>query len=178
MTRKDVMIEGDRIYLRKVRLSDANNSYLRWLNDEEVSRFLESRFKKWTMAGLRKYIKAITGNPDNLFLAIILKEGNRHIGNIKLGPINRAHNSAEIGIIIGEKDCWGKGFATEAIRLVSGYAFGRSGIHKLTAGAYSNNGGSIKAFQKAGFSTEGVRRKQCLSGGKYVDCALLGRIRK
>ena len=170
-------IEGERIYLREVRPSDVNENYYRWMNDPEVTRYLESRFYPNSMEGLREYVAGKLGDRDNVFLAIVLKEGDRHIGNIKLGPINWIHRFAKIGILIGGKDCWGKGYATEAIRLVVDYAFGVLNLHKLTAGCYNLNQGSIKAFQKAGFVIEGVRKQHCHCGSGYIDTVLLGILR-
>ncbi len=112
-------IEGDRLYLREVRPSDVNEAYYRWMNDSAVTQYTESRFYPNTMESLREYVARMTADRTNVFLAIVLKDGDRHIGNIKLGSINWIHRYADIGIIIGEKDCWGQGYATEAIRLLT-----------------------------------------------------------
>jgi len=176
--RRSVFIEGKHIYLREIRLSDANKNYCNWINDPKVNKYLESRFERWSVSKLKRYISDVKRNPDNVFLTIVSRDRNKHIGNIKIGPINRSHRYADVGVIIGEKSFWGKGIATEAIKLVVDYAFNKLDLHKLTAGAYSRNIGSIKAFKKAGFSVEGVRRKHCLCNGSYVDGVLLGIVRK
>lgn len=173
-----LIIYGDRIYLREILLSDANSRYCRWMNDKEVNRYLESRFERWSEKKLRDYIRKVRRDPDYVFFAIMTKGGNSHIGNIKLGPINRTHKYSDMGVIIGEKSHWGKGFAAEAISMVVDFAFKKLDLHKLTAGAYANNLGSVKAFRKAGFSVEGVRKKQYLSGRERVDCIMLGIVRK
>lgn len=170
-------LEGKRIYLREVRPLDVNERYYRWMNDPEVTRFLESRFYPNSMDQLHDYVVGKLGDRDNIFLAIVLKEGDRHIGNIKLGPIQGIHRIADIGLLIGEKDCWGKGYATEAIQLVADYAFNVLNLHKLNAGCYGTNEGSARAFQKAGFVREGVRKEQFYSGGSYVDDILLGLVK-
>jgi [ribosomal protein S5]-alanine N-acetyltransferase len=168
------LLEGDRIYLRGVCLDDVNEVYCGWLNDPEVNKYLESRFYPQTLETLRDFVGSKLGDRENPFFAIILKEGDRHIGNIKLGPINNIHRFADIGIIIGEKDCWGKGYGLEAIRLIVKYAFDTLNLHKLTAGCYEPNAPSMKAFIKAGFTQEGVRKSHCYCDGKYVDDILLG----
>ena len=167
---------SNRIYLREVRPNDVNENYYRWMNDFEVTQYLASRFYPNSMESLLEYVKGFQGNKDNIFLAIVLKENHKHIGNIKMGPINWFHRLADIGIMIGEKDCWGKGYATEAISLLSNHAFKNLNLHKLTAGCYDQNQGSLKAFQKAGFEIEGIRRKHCFNNGEYVDDILLGQI--
>lgn len=171
-------LAGQRIYLREVRPSDVNENYYRWMNDPEVTRFLESRFYPNSMEGLRQYVTSRLGDRDNVFLAIVLKEGDRHIGNIKLGPINWIHRCGDIGIIIGEKDCWGRGYASEAIQLMVDYGFRTLNLNKITAGCYDLNQGSAKAFQKVGFVMEGVRARQFYFDGKYLDDLLMGIFRE
>jgi [ribosomal protein S5]-alanine N-acetyltransferase len=170
-------LEGKRIYLREVRLTDVNENYYRWMNDKEVTRYLESRFYPNSMEKLAEYVTTKLGDRNNIFLAIVQKDGDRHIGNIKLGPIDWIHRVGDLGLIIGEKDCWGKGYASEAISLVVEYAFGQLNLRKVTAGCYALNQGSIKAFQKAGFVIEGVRRQHYYCGGSYDDGILLGILR-
>ncbi len=172
------MLENERIYLRKLTARDVNERYCSWMNDPQVNRFLESRFQSHSIKSLKEFLRGIQKDKHTFFFAIILKKGGRHIGNIKLGPINTAHSVADIGILIGEKDCWGKGYATDAIILLVDYAFSRLNLHKVTAGCYAPNTGSLKAFRKAGFLQEGLRVKHCLCEGRYVDDILLGRINK
>jgi len=172
--KRTVLIKGERIFLREVVLSDATLMYCRWMNDTKVNQYLECRFEKWTIKKLQDYIRQTQNNPDNLLLAIVLKNKNKHIGNIKIGPINCVHKFAKVGIIIGEKSFWGKGFATKAVKLAVDYAFNTLGLHKLTAGVYANNIASVRVFEKSGFSVEGVEKKQYYCNGQYVDCVSFG----
>jgi RimJ/RimL family protein N-acetyltransferase len=171
-------LEGKRIYLREVRPTDVNENYYRWMNDPEVTRYLESRFYPSSMDGLRDYVTGKLGDRDNVFLAIVLKDDNRHIGNIKVGPINWIHRCADVGLLLGEKECWGKGYATEAIALVTTYAFKILNLHCLTAGCYALNQGSAKAFLKVGWQQEGLRKSLFICDGVYVDEILLGIVNK
>lgn len=170
------VLEGPRLYLRDLRTDDVGERYCAWMNDPEVMQFTESRFAPHTVHSLRAYVANATGRPDTVFLAIVIKDGERHIGNIKLGPIHPVHRRGDIGIIIGEKDCWGSGYATEAIQILARYAFGRLQLHKLTAGCYGGNGGSIRAFEKAGFTREAVRPSHFQCDGRFVDEILLGMV--
>jgi RimJ/RimL family protein N-acetyltransferase len=172
------LLSGPRLYLREVLPADAGGRYLSWMNDPEVTRYLESRFFPTTAGSLRAYVEARLGDSDHLFLAIVLARGDRHIGNIKVGPIDRVHRHADVGILIGESDCWGQGYATEAIRLVVDHAFGALSLHRLTASCYAGNEASAAAFEKAGFVREGVRRDHYRSGGRYVDAVMLGIVRQ
>ncbi len=170
-------LDGDLIYLREIRTSDADGNYFRWMNDTEITRYLESRFSSHSVEDLDNYISKLQGDKDNVFLAIITKSSDQHIGNIKLGPINWNHGRAEIGLVVGDKSYWGKGVGTEAIRLVTNYAFNDLNLHKLTAGCYSVNIGSGRAFEKAGFVQEGCRKDHCHLDDKYIDLILFGLVR-
>lgn len=167
-------LEGDRIYLREVRVDDVGDVYYRWLSDPEVNRFLETRYIPQSLDNIRKYVQAMDGNRDQIFLAICSKDNDRHIGNIKLGPINWTHRFADVSLIVGEKDYWGKGIATAAISLVSAYAFETLNLHKLRAGCYALNEGSAKAFEKVGFRREGLISGLWQIGDKFIDEILLG----
>lgn len=169
-------LEGRRVYLRPVRVSDVTGNYSRWMNDPEVVCHLESRFARHTPESLAGAVEQWSTDKNIIFLAIVLKADDRHIGNIKLGPIDPNHRLGDIGVVIGEKDCWGKGYATETVQLLTDHAFNELKLRKLTASCYEMNDGSARAFEKAGFVVEGVRRRQFRCEGRYVDSILLGKL--
>ena len=171
-------IEGEDIYLRELEISDVTQSYCNWMNDPEVTQYLKKHPGKWTIKELKNYVREIKKCPDVLFWAIILKDKKRHIGNIKLGHINGINGFADIGIIIGEKSFWGKGLATEAIKLVVNYAFSQLNLQKLIAGANKNNLGSIKIFRKDGFAELEAEEKRGFCGDSYIDGMLLKIVKK
>lgn len=169
-------IEGERVFLREVRQEDVTEQYYNWMNDQEITRYTESRFYPVSIGQLQSYVNSLDGKRDSVFMAIIDKASLQHIGNIKLGGIDWIHRRADIGIIIGAKTYWGQGYASEAITLISEYALNKLNLHKVWAGCYANNVGSIKAFLKAGFVQEGIQRKHCYCDGDYADVVLLGKI--
>jgi RimJ/RimL family protein N-acetyltransferase len=172
-----IVATGPRVALRPLGIADVTDTYLRWMTDPEVTQFLESRFRSVTRESLAAFVSEMEQNADSVMLAIVERDGDRHVGNIKIGPIDRPHEVADIGLLIGEKACWGRGYATEAIGLAVRYAFDRLRLRRLTAGAYANNLGSIRAFEKVGFRREGVRRQHYRCGDRYVDGVLLGLLR-
>lgn len=167
-------LDGRGIYLREVQPSDVTDTYVSWLNDPEVNRYLETRHSPQTLGTVAQYVEATLEDDDQLFLAICLRENHAHIGNIKLGPVNRHHHCADISLFIGAKDSWGKGYATEAIGLLADHAFDAIGLNRLQAGCYAENEGSRKAFIKAGFTVEGTLKKRWLCGDTYQDGIVLG----
>jgi len=167
-------LDGVLVYLRPVRPDDARGNYSRWMNDPQVNQYLEFRFESSSEADLRNYVAKFQNDRNNVFLAIIARDTDMHIGNVKLGPIDWNHESADMGFVIGEKAYWGRGIVTEVIQLVARYAFDALHLHKVTASCYSTNGGAIRALEKAGFAHEGSRKEQHKSRGEYVDQVLFG----
>ena len=164
-----IVLAGKRIHLREVRLFDVNDDYYRWMNDPEVTRLTVSGYRSYSKEVLEEYVKEKLNDKNTIFLAIVLKEDSRHIGNIKLGPINWQYRRGDIGLLIGEKDCWGKGYATEVIGLVCKYAFDTLNLHKLTAGYFEGNEASCKAFKKNGFEIESTSSKHSYYDDKNVN---------
>lgn len=167
-------LEGSGIYLREVRLSDVNENYYQWLNDSEINQFLETRFLPQSIHNIEEFVRSKDGNSNEVLFAICDKISSKHIGNIKVGPINWIHRYADISLLIGDKAFWGKGVATEAIQLVSHFSFNVLNLHKLKAGCYEKNVGSMKAFEKAGFEKEGLLKKLWMLNGTFQDQVLLG----
>lgn len=168
------VVHGRRLELRPLVPEDVGEAYVRWLNDPETVRFTEARHCVHTLEGVRAYVEACRTREGDHLLGIFEQAGGRHVGNIKIGPVDACHQCASVGLIIGEKARWGKGYATEAIALAARYAFTVLGLHKLTAGVIEGNEGSLRAFVKNGFLVEGVRRRQNLCEGRWRDETLLG----
>ena len=164
-----VLLAGGTVSLRELRPEDVSERYVRWLNDPQVNQFLETRFEAHTLAGVRSYVQSIKAEKNEILWGIFLKMDGAHVGNIKLGPVHPRHKFAYIGLMIGEKDYWGKGIAAQAIALVTKYAFEELKLHKLLAGCYEPNVGSLRAFEKCGFHIEGTEKSQWLYEGKYID---------
>ena len=143
--------------------------YLEWLNDPEINRYLEVRFEKNTKEKIFQYIQDCNESQNRSLLAIRVKKDDIIIGNIKIDQINKNHKRAIIGILIGEKEYWGKGYATEAINLLCKYAFFDMGLEKLSAGCYSCNKASEHCFKKAGFVKVATLKNHWLCEGKWVD---------
>ena len=168
------MIESKRLLLRPVELTDVNEQYQAWMNDPAVMQYTESRFQTHSLEQIRQYVASVQADPSSRFFAIIEHESGKHIGNIKIGHIHPVHRHADVGIIIGDKASWGKGYATESLQLVAGFAGRNLKLHKLTAGIYANNLGSLQAFLKAGFVLEGRFASHWFCDGEYVDGLQVG----
>jgi RimJ/RimL family protein N-acetyltransferase len=153
-----------------------SDAYVGWLADPEVGRYLETRFRPQPRADVEAFVAAMRNSERDLLLGISANALGRHVGNIRLGPIDRNHGFAEIGIMVGDREAWGRGVATAAIARIADIARHELGLRKLSAGCYAANAGSRRAFEKAGFAVEGVRRAHALLDGKPEDTILLGMI--
>jgi [ribosomal protein S5]-alanine N-acetyltransferase len=168
-------IIGEHIFLKILYPEDVGEEYLSWMNDKEVTQFLESRWTKYLIDDLIKYVEYFHRSDNDFLFGIFLKENKLHIGNIKIGNINHIHRYADLGFLIG-KDYWNKGYGTESIRLATKFAFNNLKLRKLFAGIYSNNIGSYKAFIKSGYSEVGILEKHHTYKGTYVDQIIVEKI--
>lgn len=79
-----------------------------------------------------------------------------------------------MGVMVGDKRSWGKGYATRAIRLLVDHAFNQMNLNKIYAGVAADSIGSIRAFEKVGFKKEGALKDLFFLNNKYIDCFLMG----
>lgn len=163
------ILRGGVVTLRQIELEDCNENYVKWLNDPEVNQYLETRWIRQNLEEIKEFVIFQRENDHSILFAIIYNPTNQHIGNIKIGPINPHYKYAAISYFIGEKRLWGKGCATEAIRLISEFGFRELGLHRIEAGAYEEAIGSQSALEKNGFNKEAVFRDKAILHGKYID---------
>ncbi len=164
-----VFLKGEKIALRPLEKGDLNNTYLGWLNDPETSSYLISTVFPSNMDQLEKFFAAVSTSRNDVMFAIVRLDTGDHIGNIKLGNINWVHRFADLGILIGDKKSWGKGFGQEACRLLVDYAFHRLNLHKVTLSVYAEHMSAIKAYEKVGFVLEGRLKQMLYHNGHYQD---------
>ena len=154
-------------------------AYVGWLNDPDVVRFTEARFAPHTVATARAYVAENLAS-DNAYLWRILggedAEGI-HVGNLRLGNIDRHHRRGTIALIIGAAEARGQGIGPRAIELAAAYGFEQLGLDKIFAGMYANNTPSIRAFAKAGFEPEARLRGHHVYQGARIDGVIMARFR-
>jgi len=167
---------GAKAYLRAVIPSDLDGPYLGWLNDQETARFLDTGRFPMTRKSLEEALQA--NQMESVWLAIVDRKTDKHIGNIKLGPIQWVHRCGSLGILIGDRQYRGKGYAREAMELVLKHAFTQLGLNKVTAGAYGEHVACLGLFKRLGFSVEGRQRSHLYRDGAYHDKVLMGLLRE
>jgi [ribosomal protein S5]-alanine N-acetyltransferase len=161
-------LESQRLIYKPLSSAYCNDTYVNWLNDDEVNKYLEI-FEPYTKEQLKSFLEGVDKNDQLLFWAIHLKESGKHIGNIKIDPINRYHGYGEYGIMMGDKSEWGKGYAAEASNRIIEYCFKEERLRKINLGVVESNAAAVNLYKKIGFQLEGLYKKHGLYNGEYCN---------
>lgn len=154
------MLESEKIILRPFEKRDLEK-WTSWFNDKDTTLYMNKRVFPNTIAQQEQHLKNSKIDKNNLQFAIVLKDEEESlIGSIGIHKIDWVHRTGDISILIGEKIGLGKGVGKEAIRILVNHAFLKMNLRKITAGMWSENIGSKKAFEANGFKLEGTRREQ------------------
>ena len=159
-------ITGERLYLSPINVEDAE-LYTKWLNDPAVAVPLGQYWKLISLANEKKALEELTSEGHNY--AIILKDGDQLIGNMGLFDIDHLSRSATLGLFIGDEENRGKGYGTEAIRLLLGFGFNTLNLHNVMLHCDSDNLQGIACYNKVGFREFGRRRSCTFKNGRYID---------
>lgn len=125
-----------------------------------------------SMAEEEKWFEEYRKAGKSKIFAIFSKDGT-HIGNIGLHNTDQVNRRATLGIMIGQKDLWGKGHGSDAIRTALRYAFKDLGLHKVSLKVFRNNTRAVSSYEKCGFKKEGVEREQVFKDGKFHDLLVM-----
>lgn len=163
----DKFMEAEGIYLRPPDEKDLEGHWYSWLNDMAVTKYQNKGIFPNTREKQREYYNSVMNSKNDVIFAIVEKKGDRHIGSVGLHKIDWVHRSAELGILIGEKEFWGKGYGKEAWRLITGYGFNVLNLHRIYALVMEGNASSAKCAEWNGFRKEGEMRDVFYKNGKY-----------
>lgn len=153
-----------RIYLRAFEPDDYKTT-IKWRRDDQIWGMLGGQKYFVSEAYEKKWIEDSIFNSADIRLAVCLKEDGKHIGNVYLTGINMTNLSATSHVLIGDKACWGKGYAAEALGQLLDYAFNERGLHRVEALILQENEQSVRAHEKTGYRREGVRRQSVYKKG-------------
>lgn len=160
-----MVLQNKLVKLRPIKLSDAPH-YVRWFADPEVSRnLLQQRI---TLKQERQWIKKLQQSKKAVVFAIETLEG-RHIGSIGLDDIMKGDGRATYGIVIGDRQYWGRGYGRAASELILEYGFSKLKLNRIALTVYEFNQRGIRLYRKLGFKKEGVARQYVRREGRYYD---------
>ncbi len=168
------MIYGERIRLRHIEREDLPK-FVAWLNDPEVREGL-SLYLPLSQAEEEQWFENMLKSPPPERPLVIEAKSDKDwktIGNSGFHNIDWRNRSGELGIVIGEKTYWNKGYGTEVIGLLLRHGFTTLNLHRIYLRVFQNNKRAIRAYEKAGFIHEGRQRQAEFQDGKYLDVILM-----
>ena len=163
---------GQKVYLSPYTVDDAEK-WAEWFNDLQTTLLLgDEVYTPTSVEAEREFITQSLKKPNHFF-GIIEKDTDQAIGRIGLFNINMVDRHAMVGIIIGEKNFWGKGFGQDSMSLILDYAFNILNLNNVMLGTFEFNRRSMACFKKVGFKEMGRRRQARIIAGKKYDVIMM-----
>lgn len=159
---------GERIYLSPLDMENIE-LFTRWVNDETLARGIGTISSVMTELSERDYLEKVCKNTTCYQFYIVRKSDDKILGTYSLNNINYTHRFASVGGFIGEIDERGKGYGTEALTLISDYAFNVLNLRFLLGDIFSFNKASIKSILKVGYKQVGQVKDYYYYRGEYFD---------
>lgn len=167
-----MFLQGERLYLRPPEREHLD-LLLRWFNDPEVTQYV-LRYRPLGRAEEEEWLAKVNRSPEEMVLLIVAREGDVPIGTCGLHRIGLPNRNAELGIAIGEKAYWNRGFGREAMNLLCGYGFQTLNLHRIGLSVYEYNHRGVRCYERVGFRPEGRRREARFWNGRYWDVLEMG----
>lgn len=165
-------ISGEKINLRTLEKKDLEKS-LMWLKDPSVNMYLSRNFRGQTEEQELKWLEFIQNSNNDVAFAIEKKDSGLYIGNCSLDKIDWERKSCEMGIVIGDKNNWNKGYGSDAVKTVTEFAFRELNLKSVQLNVYRYNRRAIRVYRKCGFKLKSIERKNHFYNGKYWDTLLM-----
>jgi len=167
-------LAGRRVRLRAIERSDIL-TFVRWFNDPEVTQYLQMCMPM-SQAEEERWFEAQLTCSDKRVFGIETLDGQL-IGNLGLHDLDWKERCAVLGIVIGEKDYWGKGYGTDAVHTALWFAFEHMNLHRIQLSVYAYNKRAVRCYEKSGFRHEGRMRSKHFFSGEYHDELIMGILR-
>lgn len=177
---KDIL-KGELVRLAAVDYEELGKAYAHWNHDSELMRLMDSRSVQFRSAKsiadfFEKDIK--DASPAQYYFTIRALDDNRLLGDINLDVINNwGSRDAFVGLGIGNRDDWGKGYGTDAMQIMLRFAFTEVNLRRVTLTVFEYNPRGIRSYEKVGFQHEGRLRGALLRDGKRWDMLYMGILR-
>ncbi len=170
-------MEGKLVRLRAYEKSDLD-AVMKWVNDEEVTDLLGGAMLTYPVSSSaeEKFIEAAAAGSSEKQKNFVIETlaDRRYIGTISFNVIDWLNRSAGLGIVIGDKSVWGKGYGTDAMRVLMRLGFDKLNLHRLWLHVHDYNQRAIASYEKCGFTREGVLRQEHFRRGRYHDTIVMG----
>jgi RimJ/RimL family protein N-acetyltransferase len=151
----------------------------RWQRDAEFLRLLDSEAARpLPVAQNKTDMEAIAARENSFAFMIRTLADDRVIGFVGLIRLQWTHGDAWLGIGLGDREYWGKGCGTDALRLILRYGFAELNLHRVSLGVFEYNPRAVRSYEKAGFVLEGRTRQDVRRDGRYWDSLWMGILRE
>ncbi|HET9614514.1 MAG TPA: GNAT family protein [Candidatus Limnocylindrales bacterium] len=161
-------LTGDEVVLRR-HVAENLGAFQRWYSDPDVVRLTRYQDGPMRRDEIERFFAARALGPDSLAMAIHLRDTGRLIGTCALSQLDPDNGSALFHITIGEKDAWGRGYGTEATKLLVDHAFSGLGLHRVALTVFAFNERAIRSYRSVGFVMEGRAREAIWREGRWWD---------
>ena len=173
--------EGQLVRLGAMDVEEISKAFARWGRDSEFRRLLDSGVSQpGSSKGAQKWLeKELEKQSVNQHWFSIRKlDDDKLLGDIDLYVYNWSGRDAFVGLGIGEREFWGKGYGTDVMRVILRYAFTEVNLQRVTLNVFEYNPRAIRSYEKAGFRHEGRMRKVLNKEGKRWDVLFMGILRE
>lgn len=172
------MYTGQLVRLRRADPSRDLEDRYRWMNDPAVVDTLGMRPGRLSREEIRKYLELTASASDSMVEWAIETHEGIHIGGCAIRNFDQTARSAELGIAIGEAAFRSKGYGTDAVRLLVMIGFAQFNLNRIWLRANAGNTAGIRAYEKAGFTREGLLRQYGFINGRYYDSVIMAILRE
>lgn len=163
------MYNGKKIRLRAYRREDMPKAQ-EFMNDYEMRNLLATGvLYPILLEQEEKWYESLISTKDNYSFAIETLEDGKYIGGCGINKIDWNSRVITVGIFIGDKDYWGKGYGTDAMRVLVDFIFSQMNMNKIKLNVFSFNKRAMRCYEKCGFKVDGILRQEIFRDGQYYD---------
>tara|TARA_X000000950_G_scaffold229307_1_gene277120 strand:- start:23512 stop:24051 length:540 start_codon:yes stop_codon:yes gene_type:complete len=162
-------LQGKGFYFRELQQNDLNGNWYSWFNDQQVTEFQNKKIFPNSYEKQKEYYDYLIDSKMDVVFAIVDESSNLHIGNVGLHKIDWVHRSAELGIVIGEKEFHGRKIGSQAWSMITHYGFKTLNLHRIYALVMEGNITSRKCAEGSGFKLEGTISDYFYKNGEYQN---------
>lgn len=171
------ILQGKYVRLSALSRSDLPH-FSQWYEDAGFSRLLDAvPAKPKSIEQWRSWLEKTEGDSSTYIFGIRLVQGGELVGYLELDGILWNHRNCWLGLGIGQRDNWGKGYGREAMHLALKFAFHELNLHRVQLTVFGYNDRAISLYRQLGFTQEGVFREHLERDGQRFDMLLFGLLR-
>lgn len=173
--------KGELVRLSAMDMEEMSKAFSRWSRDTEFRRLMDSGSAHVSSQGsVRRWLeKELEEQPVNMHWFSIRKlEDDKLLGDIDLYVVDWSGRDAFVGLGIGEREFWGKGYGTDVMKVLLRYAFTEVNLNRVTLNVFEYNPRAIRSYEKAGFRHEGRMRQVLNKEGRRWDILFMGILRE